>query len=414
MWSNFKRYHQLLRYLTKYLERKINIKNISIIGVGMGNVQDLSQKVIETIKDSDVLIGAKRMLDMFNHDSKYTSYIPNDISNYIENSNYQNYVILMSGDTGFFSGTDKLLPLIKHHNVVVHSGISSVSYLSSKIGVSWNGSKILSIHGRECNYISAIDRNSKVFLLTGGNVEEVCNSLIYYNLEVDIIIGENLSQEGEKISQGKPWDFIGKEFSTLSIMYIENPNAKNVTRIGIPDSEFIRGKVPMTKSEIRAVSISKCNIEETSICWDIGAGTGSVSVEMAMLCSNGKVYAVEKNHEGVELIKDNCKKFRLSNVEIIEDNAEKVIQNLPMPNIIFIGGSGGELSKILDVALEKNPNVRVVLNCVTLETLTQTLDYLSFRNIKDYDITQVGITHINKVSKYNMLKAENPIFIISF
>lgn len=380
----------------------------------MGNVQDLSQKVIEIIKNSDVLIGAKRMLDMFNHDNKYTSYIANDIFDYIENSNYRNYVILMSGDTGFFSGTERLLPLIKHHNVVVHSGVSSVSYLSSKIGVSWNDSKILSIHGRECNYISAIDRNSKVFLLTGGNIKEVCQNLIYFNLDVNIIIGENLSQNDEKISMGKPKNFINRDFSTLSIMYIENPNAKDITRIGIPDSEFIRGKVPMTKSEVRTVSISKCNIEDASICWDIGAGTGSISVEMAFLCSSGMVYSVEKKHDGVELIKENCKKFRVSNIEILEGNAEDIVQDLPTPNIVFIGGSGGELSKILNVAFEKNPSVRVVLNCVTLETLNQIMEYLKLVNIEDYEITQIGITRTNKISKYNMLKAENPIFVVSF
>lgn len=380
----------------------------------MGNIQDLSQKVLETIQNSDVLIGAKRMLDMFNHNNKYSSYISDDISNYIENSNYENFVILMSGDTGFFSGTDKVLPLIKHHNVVVHSGISSVSYLSSKIGVSWNDSKVLSIHGRECNYVSAIDKNNKVFLLTGGNIKEVCESLIYFNLDVNIIIGENLSQEDEKISYGKPHDFINKDFSTLSVMYIENLNAKNTTRIGIPDNEFIRGKVPMTKSEVRAVSISKCNIEDTSICWDIGAGTGSVSVEMAMLCPNGMVYAVEKKHDGVELIKDNCKKFRVSNIEILEGNSEDIIKDLPTPDIVFIGGSSGKLSKILDIAFEKNSSVRVVLNCVTLETLNQIMEYLKLVNIEDYEITQIGITRTNKISKYNMLKAENPIFVVSF
>lgn len=390
------------------------MKNISIIGVGMGNVQELSSKVLDIINGSDVLIGAKRMLDMFNHENKYNSYLSADISNYINSCNYENICVLMSGDTGFFSGTEKLLPLIEHHNVTVHSGISSVSYLSSKIGISWNDSKILSVHGRECNYISAIDRNRKVFLLTGGNVKEVCQSLIYYNLDVDIIVGENLSQQEEKIYYGKPIDFINQEFSTLSTMYIENSNARDITRVGIPDDDFIRGKVPMTKSEVRAVSISKLNVESSSICWDIGAGTGSVSIEIALLCHQGKVFSIEKNHEGVELIKENSKKFRTSNIEIIEEKAENVVDTLPPPNRVFIGGSGGELPQILDVAFKKNPQVRVVVNCITLETLNQVLNYIDYSNIKDYEITQIGISRTKKISKYNMLKAENPIFVISF
>lgn len=399
-----------LKDVINYLD---NIKNISIIGVGMGNLEDLSKKVVEKIQNSDVLIGAERMLNMFPNKNKYVSYNPNDIAKYINDISLKNIVILMSGDTGFFSGTKKLLSLIDSNNVTIYSGISSVSYLSSKIGISWNDSKILSIHGRECNYISAIDKNKKVFLLTGGNIKQVCNSLIYYNLDVDIIIGENLSQQNERISYGKPIDFINKEFSTLSIMYIGNPNAKDITNIGICDDDFIRGNIPMTKSEVRAISISKCNIEDNFICWDIGAGTGSVSIEMAKLCENGKVYAVEKNHEGVELIKKNSQKFRVSNIEIIEGNAKDIVNTLPTPNVIFIGGSGGKMFDILDIGRIKNPNVRVVINCVTLETLNQVLDYLKLNNIQNYDITQIAITRTNKISSYNMLKAENPIFVIS-
>lgn len=396
----------------EYLNR--TVKDISIVGVGMGDVQDLSQKVLETIQNSEVLIGAKRMVSMFNHDNVYISYDAQDIAAYIDNSNYKNIVVLMSGDTGFFSGTEKLIPLLESHNVVVHSGISSVSYLASKLGISWNDGKVLSIHGKTCNYISAIDRNRKTFLLTSGNVKEVCKDLVYYGLDVNVTIGENLSQKGEKMSYGKPQDFIDREFSTLSTMYVENPNAKDVTKVGIPDDDFIRGKVPMTKSEVRAISISKCDVESDSTCWDIGAGTGSVSVELAMLCPNGKVYAIEKNLEGVGLIRENCKKFRVSNIEILEGNAGSIIESLPPPDVVFIGGSNGELSKILDVVLEKNPSVRVVLNCITLETLSQTLEYLKLVNVQDYEVTQVAITHVNKVSTYSMLKAENPIFVISF
>jgi len=170
----------------------------------------------------------------------------------------------------------------------------------------------------------------------------------------------------------------------------------------------------MTKSEVRAISISRCNVEDSSVCWDIGAGTGSVSVEMALLCPNGFVYAVEKNLQAITLIEENLKKFKVSNTKIICDNAESIVETLPTPNIVFIGGSSGGLSAILDVARQKNPTVRVVVNCITLETLNQTLEYIKSKDIQDYQISQVSVSRINKISKYNMLKGENPVFIISF
>jgi precorrin-6Y C5,15-methyltransferase (decarboxylating) len=257
-----------------------------------------------------------------------------------------------------------------------------------------------------------VDRTVRTYLLTGGEVGEVCRTLETYNLNnVDIVVGENLSRDDEKLHFGKPKDFINREFSTLSVMYIENPNAKDVTNVGIPDSEFLRGSVPMTKSEVRAVSVSKCRLAHDSTCWDIGAGTGSVSVELALLSPDGMVYAVEKNPEGVELIQENAKRFRTSNVITIEGNAENVVETLPPPDVVFIGGSGGKLSRILSVALEKNPNARIIVNCITLETLTLAVDFADSHSLQ-CEVTQVSVTRTQRISRYHMFKAENPVYIV--
>jgi precorrin-6Y C5,15-methyltransferase (decarboxylating) len=397
--------------LDEALEYLSHIKDVYIVGIGMGNPLELPPKSLEAINSSEVLIGAKRMVETFNRPS-YTTYHPDEIAQYINTCEYSKLTVLMSGDTGFFSGTKKLLPLLRHHNVKVYSGTSSVSYLSAKVGIPWDSSEVLSVHGRSSNYISAVDRHPVVYLLTGGNVSAVCESLVYYHLEdVTITLGENLSLEDENITTGKPSDYIGKEYSSLSVMCIENPHAIDTIRVGIPDSEYVRGRVPMTKAEVRAVSVSKCMVDSTSTCWDIGAGTGSVSVELALLSPKGTVYAVEKNPEGVALIRENARKFRVSNVVPLEGNAETVVQSLPSPDVVFIGGSSGSLKSILEVALTKNPQVRVVANCITLETLTTLLEYSTYPN---FEVTQVAITRTNALGKYHMLKAENPVYVVAF
>jgi precorrin-6Y C5,15-methyltransferase (decarboxylating) len=137
-------------------------------------------------------------------------------------------------------------------------------------------------------------------------------------------------------------------------------------------------------------------------------------VELALQCPDGTVYAIEKNPLAVELVKANAKKFRTANIQTMECNVKDVVNSLPSPDVVFVGGSSGELSNVLDVALEKNPHARVVVNSVTLETLSQTVDYIKSRGILDYDVTQIGITRTHSVGKYSMLKAENPVYVISF
>lgn len=186
-------------------------------------------------------------------------------------------------------------------------------------------------------------------------------------------------------------------------------------RLGIPDSEFICGKVPMTKEEIRILSVVKLRLDEDSVVYDIGAGTGSVSVEMAGLCENGTVYAIEKNPEGVSLIDANRKKFNVKNIEIIKNVAPECLENLPVPTHVFIGGSGGHLIEIIRKVKEKNSKVRVVLNAVTLETMAQLQEIkVQFPEYGDMEIIQVGVSRSKALGQHHLMCAENPVYIVSF
>lgn len=185
--------------------------------------------------------------------------------------------------------------------------------------------------------------------------------------------------------------------------------------LGIEDEAFIRGKVPMTKQEIRVLTMVKARISSTDIVWDVGAGTGSMSVEAAMLANQGHVYAIERNAEGISLIEKNREKFGIDNLTVIEGEAPDALQGLPDCNAAIIGGSGSRLSGILDeISARLKTGGRVVINCITIQTLAAALDYL--RNHSDdysYEAIQVQINRLQAVGAYDMAKAINPIYIVT-
>jgi precorrin-6Y C5,15-methyltransferase (decarboxylating) CbiT subunit len=182
---------------------------------------------------------------------------------------------------------------------------------------------------------------------------------------------------------------------------------------GISDECFIRGEVPMTKEEVRAVLLSKLRLKKDQIVYDIGAGSGSVSIEMALVLKKGQVYALERKKKALNLIKKNVIKFNLKNIEIIEAEAPAGIDALPGADRIFIGGSGGQLTAILEAADQKlKNNGRIVLTAVTINTLTtaiQELERLDYR----LDIVNIAVTRTKNINKYKMFKALSPVYIIS-
>jgi precorrin-6Y C5,15-methyltransferase (decarboxylating) CbiT subunit len=185
--------------------------------------------------------------------------------------------------------------------------------------------------------------------------------------------------------------------------------------LGIPDEEFIRGKVPMTKQEIRVLTMVKAQISSDDVVWDIGAGTGSLSIEAARLAEKGHVYALERNHEGIELIKKNAEKFGVTNLTTIEAEAPDGMDAMPDCDVAIIGGSGRHLEPILDViSAHLKAEGRIVLNCITIQTLASCLSYM--RNHKDkftYEAMQVQVNRLEAVGPYDMAKAINPIYIVT-
>lgn len=400
-------------------------RQLYLVGIGMGNEKNRTVEAEQICQSADLLIGARRMLQSVKTEGKavFESYKPDEIAAYLaEHPQYETAAVLLSGDIGFYSGAKKLYDAIERTEgleqmeIYPVSGISSVVYFCGKLGVSWEDVHLLSLHGRKQNLIDAVKYHEKVFVLCGekDGIPKICCKLKEYGLgDVKVAVGTDLSYEQERIVQGTAESLMKEDFAPLSVLLICNPDVKKRIGHGLDDDLFLRGKVPMTKSEVRSISLSKLRLHKDAVVWDVGAGTGSVSIEAASLAKDGVVYAIEKKDEAIDLLEQNKRKFGTDNLEIIKGLAPEALEGLPAPTHAFIGGSSGNLKEILEVLLEQNPRVRVVINAIALETVAEAMQCLKSMAFTDVDIAQVSVAKGKKLGSYEMMMGQNPVYIFS-
>ncbi len=403
------------------LEKTYPLRNrtVTVVGIGPGGRTYLTEEAKKALDACDAVIGAKSVIDaLFVDKPCFPEYLPHKVKDVLQSHpSVRRAAVVMRGDTGFFSGAKKLLETLREeHNVTVIPGIASPVLLAARLGVSWEDAAFLSLHGRNGNLIRTAVGNEKTFVLTDGEntPEKICETLCAYGMGgLYCAVGERLSYPKEKVACGPAVELKNQFFDPLSVVYIENPTPEKVLRCGIPDEEFLRGGVPMTKAEIRAVSMAKLSLNRDSVVWDIGAGTGSVSVECALAAYDGTVFAVEKNPEGVKLIRENAVRFKTDNLTVVEGAAPEALTGLPTPTHAFIGGSGGNLKEIISLILQKNPEAVIVVNTVTLETQTEVLEYCHAMPLRLMDAVQVGVTKTQKMGRYHLTAAQNPVWIFT-
>jgi len=425
---------------------------VVLAGIGMGAPDNMTIEVANAIKNADIIIGATRMLDAANKllqqyaaakhslicsasetkDNKsslmpqtFNLYKADEIAEKVVANRGKNIVVVLSGDVGFYSGARKLISELENKGImdaVILPGISTAVYFAAKLNIAWEDMIFVSIHGRSQNVADAVKYNEKVFVLVGGSdgVANLSKLLVENSLGyVEVFVASNLSYSNESIIKKCAEDLLEYNEDGVSSVIIINKSAvkKDVTH-GIPDDRFLREKVPMTKEEVRCVSMSKMHLKEDSVIYDIGAGSGSVTIECALCSSKGIVYAVERKDEAVELIRKNCNRLGVTNVEIIKAYApcipSEIEEEMLVPTHCFIGGSGGSLSAILDWIYSKNPDVRIVINAIALETVTEIMNELKKRNIDNAEIVCMNVSKAKKVGEYSMMMGNNPVYVVSF
>lgn len=266
-----------------------------------------------------------------------------------------------------------------------------------------------------CDPVAECMMNRSVFFLTGGTETpaSLCQKLTDAGMgEAHGVVGENLGTEAEAIRYGSAAELAGQSFAPLSVLLVENFDLPQLRAPGFPDESFIRSEVPMTKQEVRAAALAKLAVMPTDTLWDVGAGTGSVSVELALAAPKGRVYAVECEPDACELIRKNRAKFHACNLILIEGRAPDVLADLPAPDAVFIGGTKGGMEAVLDEVLGKNPNARICISAIALETLGAAIAALTARGLTA-EVTQIAVSRTKPAGRLHLLMANNPIFLIT-
>jgi len=407
----------VIRLMEQRFDLKSVKKKVTLAGIGMGNPETRTLGMEKAVREADCLIGAGRMLGSIDARNKKThiAIAAKDIVEYIRSSTDRSFAVLLSGDTGFYSGAKALLAELTDMEVEVLPGIGSLQYFCSKLQRPWQDVRPVSLHGRDCDFVGEVRRNAAVFALVGGSdgVHSALRRLADAGFaHLTVHVGSRLGYPDEAICHGSVAELMNRTFDSLSVLLVENPAWQSyVVTHGLPDEVFDRNETPMTKSEVRAISLSKLALTQGAIVYDIGSGSGSVSVECALQARYGRVYAIEMKEKAIALTRRNADKFRLANLEVIAGTAPEALYNLPAPTHAFIGGSTGNMRGIIDCLLKKNPSVRIVVNTVTLETLAELSEIA--KEFDFCDITEIGVSKLRKLGNYQLMTSQNPVFIFT-
>lgn len=425
------------------------MKRITVVGMGPGHQDYLLPIALRAIESAHILIGSKRHLEPFqNRDKTYLVWdqqfqqvyefleafqsSSNENAEYLECPEYLEYpevAVLVSGDTGFHSFMTTLQKKFPNLNIEAIPGISTISYFASKLCVSYDESELLSLHGVDHKKVEDLLPKLKagrpIFLLMDhvNTPAVLAQFLVTHGFgDLKMAVGQQLSYSAEKIEVKPVHHWQNQLCDALCVVWLEGKRTlqhgdrptlqvQKFHHFGLPDEVFIRGDVPMTKSEVRTLSLSKLMLQADSQILDIGCGTGSVTVECASACPNGHVYALDQKSEGVSLTQANVEHFQLSNVTVQLGQAPEHLPDQQFDRI-FLGGGSQAIPEIVTYARGHLSEDGVfVANTILLDSTLQIIEQLKLQGFKQIECHQVQITKID-VHLRNMMRAHNPIFII--
>ena len=392
---------------------------VYLIGCGPGAERCLTQEAHTAIVNADLVVATPRLCTLFEHVNKHmVSKKFSELAHTIREvqGKYATVAVLLSGDSGFFSAAKTLRQSLvgEGAEVINLCGLNSLQYLCSRVGISYERVTVVSAHGRQANLVPAVAYNPYVFALSGGAIKahSIIARLVEVGLgDVQVFVGENLSAPHERILEGTATSLVAERFDDLTCLLIRN---KSFVPHFMPvrDADILRGKVPMTKQAVRDMILSALAVHPTDTVLDIGAGTGAVTVALARQAYGGQVIAIEKKELALELIHKNRLHFGAYNITIVKGTAPECLCNLTTVNKAFIGGSSGQLFPIIQKLLDANPYMSIVATAIALESLHEAIKAFTLLG-REPQVMCVNVSLGEKVGQYHLMKAENPIYIIT-
>jgi precorrin-6B C5,15-methyltransferase / cobalt-precorrin-6B C5,C15-methyltransferase len=401
---------------------------IHVVGIGLDGAAGLTESVRQLIQQASLLVGSDRHLNYFPNFSG-DRIILGSLSDAIAHlkTYSKTAIVLTSGDPLFFGLGRLLLEELPAETLTFHPHLSSIQLAFSRVKLPWQDARVISAHGRSFDeLIQALQQGTeKIAVLTDATHSPAAIAQLIESLELPssykLWVCENLGAKDERIFAGTESLSILQEqsFASLNVVILQrqpnSPAPENLPLFGISDQRFLSfSDRPglMTKREVRVLALAELELQPKQTVWDIGAGTGSVAIEIARLCPTSQIYAIEKTAAGVSLISQNCDRFQVTNIKPIQGSAPTTLESLPSPDRIFIGGTGGNLTTILNVCITRlRAKGVIVLAIATLENLTEALTYLKAQGLS-HRLMQVQIARSTAIAALTRFTPLNPVTLI--
>lgn len=393
------------------------MSTLTIVGGGMGDTLYLTGEAREAIEGAELAYATPRLAREMAAEYPHVRGVGHrDILAALETDAPRDTVVVVSGDTGFHSLARVMARRLgDRYRIRQIAGMSSLQMLCARLGMGYEGIKVVSTHGRRASPLGAASYHQRVFVLTGGgeDARSILSELYGAGLgALEVWAAQNLGAPDECIYHGTPASLEGTAFGELVVLLLCNPEAVN-PQTRLRDEDFLRGKTPMTKEAVRVLSVNRLEVEPGDVVYDIGAGTGSVSVALARAAQDGVVYGIERDAEGLELIRANRAALGAYNLLAVEGEAPGALADLPPPQRVFVGGSGGKLREIIALLTGKSPAFTLCINAITLETLGEALGCLEEWGFSQVEVECANIAGARRIGEYRMMSAQNPVYIIS-
>ncbi|TAK09992.1 MAG: precorrin-6y C5,15-methyltransferase (decarboxylating) subunit CbiE [Candidatus Manganitrophaceae bacterium] len=364
---------------------------IAVIGMEGDGLDHLTPDSQRRIAAADLLMGGERHLARLPGSSAERIVIGSNLKEIAERAlsglkEGKRVVVLASGDPLFYGIGAFLIKRIGKERVEIYPAVSAIQLAFARVKEPWQEAALVSLHAKPIeNLLPALEKGLIGLFTDETNTPDAIARFLLERGEAGWAgwVCENLGGIEERVRAMTLDEMARGQFASLNVVILkrEKPadgaGADRPVRwegaFGIPDDFFVyrRPKAGLiTKKEIRVMSLAEMGLRRDRITWDIGAGSGSVSIELARLCPEGEVFAIEKNREDFELIERNMRRFGIENITAVCERAPAGLDRFPDPNGVFIGGSGGEMAEILSVCIARlRPGGRIVANLITLENL---------------------------------------------